>query len=98
MIVAKENDVVEGKPFCSVFNGKKIALFKIEKAYYALENTCTHMGGPLCKGTLNEEVVTCPLHGSKFNVKTGSVIGGPAIKPVKRYEVRVVGQDIEITQ
>ena len=98
MKVAKKTDVVEGKPFCAVAEGKKIALFKVGDAYYAVENTCTHMGGPLCRGTLSGDVVECPWHGSKFNVKTGTVVRGPANRPVKQYKVRVVGEDIEVIE
>ncbi|MCX6778332.1 MAG: non-heme iron oxygenase ferredoxin subunit [Candidatus Micrarchaeota archaeon] len=96
MKVAKKSDVVEGKPFCAMMGGTKIAIFKVGAGYYAVDNACTHRSGPLCKGKLDGEVVECPWHGSKFNVKTGAVVGGPATKPVKQYKVRVVGEDIEV--
>jgi nitrite reductase/ring-hydroxylating ferredoxin subunit len=95
MKVAKKSDVVEGKPFCAVAEGKKIAIFNVGGKYYAFDNSCTHRGGPLCKGKLSGDVVECPWHGSKFNVKTGEVVGGPAQKPLKQYKVKVVGEDIE---
>jgi len=98
MKVAKKKDVVEGKPFCAVFKEKPIALFNVGGAYYAVDNKCTHMGGPLCQGMLSGEVIQCPWHGSRFNVKTGKVIGGPASRPVKQHEVRVDGEDIEVTE
>lgn len=56
------------------------------------------MGGPLCQGTLSGDVVQCPWHGSRFDVKSGKVVGGPAKKPVKQYKVHVDGEDIEVTE
>jgi nitrite reductase/ring-hydroxylating ferredoxin subunit len=98
MKVAKKKDVVEGVPFCAVFEEKSIALFNAGGTYYAIDSTCTHMGGPLCQGTLNGDVVQCPWHGSRFDVKSGAVVGGPAKKPVKQYKVQVDGEDIEVTE
>jgi nitrite reductase/ring-hydroxylating ferredoxin subunit len=96
MKVAKKSDVMEGKPFCAMMDGKKLAIFNVGGKYYAFENSCTHRGGPLCKGKLSGDVIECPWHGSKFNVKTGAVVGGPAQKPKEVYKVRIVGEDIEV--
>jgi len=98
MKVAKKKDVIQGEPFCAVFKETPIALFNIQNTYYAIDSTCTHMGGPLCHGTLSGDVVRCPWHGSRFDVKTGKVVGGPADRPVKQYEVRVDEEDIEIIE
>ena len=76
--------------------GHEIALFNIAGSFYAIDNTCTHVGGPLCEGELNGTEVTCPWHGAAFDVTTGQVLGPPAGAPVKRYDVRVTGSDIEI--
>jgi len=98
MKVAKKKDVVEGVPFCAVFEKKPIALFNVGGTYYAIDNTCTHMGGPLCQGTLKGDVVQCPWHGSRFDLKSGKVVRGPAEIPVKQYKVQVDGEDIEVTE
>lgn len=55
----------------------------------ALDNTCTHAGGPLDEGTVSNGCVTCPLHGSIFRLANGSVVHGPASTPQPSYEVRV---------
>ncbi len=75
---------------------KKIALFNVDGAYYAIDDTCTHRGGPLSEGELEGAEVTCPWHGAIYNVTTGAVIGGPAPQNVTAYKVRVVGSDIEV--
>lgn len=76
--------------------GQKIALFRLDGAFYALSDTCTHRGGPLSEGTVEGMEVTCPWHGAKFDIRTGAVLGPPAQQGVKSYPVRVTGADIEI--
>jgi nitrite reductase (NADH) small subunit len=76
--------------------GKKIALFNVDGTFYAIDETCTHRGGPLSEGMLMGIEVTCPWHGAVFDVRTGSVLGPPAPKGVARYNVRVEGEGIEV--
>jgi nitrite reductase/ring-hydroxylating ferredoxin subunit len=77
-------------------DGQRIAVFNIGGSYYAIENTCPHRGGPLAEGMVTGEEVICPWHGSRFNVKTGSVVTPPARQRVKSFPVRVTGNDVEI--
>lgn len=70
--------------------GEQIALFNVDSQFFALDNTCTHRGGPLADGE-----VTCP-HGATFDVRTGEVVGPPAQRAVVRYGVRATGTDIEV--
>jgi len=76
--------------------GNSIAIFKVGEAFYAIENTCTHRGGPLAEGTLDGAVVTCPWHGAQFDVKTGAVLGPPAPRGVKSFPVRLAGDSVEV--
>jgi len=69
--------------------------------YYALGNRCTHAGGNLSKGFLDGTTITCPKHGSKFDVITGKAILGPKIvfvrlktKDVPKFEVKIEGKNI----
>ncbi|HYK92968.1 MAG TPA: Rieske 2Fe-2S domain-containing protein [Thermoplasmata archaeon] len=71
--------------------GREIAVFNVAGQLYAIDAKCTHVGGPLDKGAVQEFVVNCPWHGSHFDVRTGEVRRGPAIKPVRSYPVRVEG-------
>jgi nitrite reductase/ring-hydroxylating ferredoxin subunit len=77
--------------------GKPVLVANFEGKYYAIGNVCTHMGCTLTDGTLNGEVVTCPCHGSKFNVKNGNVVGGPAKKPEPAYQVKAEGDQVLIS-
>ncbi|HUY13252.1 MAG TPA: non-heme iron oxygenase ferredoxin subunit [Terriglobia bacterium] len=74
--------------------GRSIALFNVEGTFYAIDNTCTHRGGPLGEGELNGEIVTCPWHGANFNVKTGAVTGPPAGTGVHSFVVKVEAGDV----
>ena len=76
--------------------GQKIALFRVDGAFHALSDTCTHRGGPLSEGELEGAEVTCPWHGAKFDIRTGAVLGPPAAQGVKSYLVRVTGANVEI--
>lgn len=68
---------------------KRIALYHVEDGFYATSEVCTHSGQSLVEGSLNGEVVTCPAHGGKFNVKTGRAKAFPCIIPLKKYPVEV---------
>ena len=75
--------------------GKRSALFKLGADYFAIDDTCTHVGGSLSEGTIMGRSVACPWHGAMFNVTNGQGTP-PARGPVSCYPVRVNGSDIEI--
>lgn len=93
---AAVGDVDLGQGKLVEIGDKKIALFNVDGAYYAIDDTCTHRGGPLSEGELQGAEVTCPWHGAIYNVTTSAVIGGPAPQNVAAYKVHVVGADIEV--
>ena len=80
-----ESELQEGEPMCATLGQRPVALFKVGGKVYCVDNRCTHMGGPLCEGTVDEAVVECPWHGSRFDVRTGQVVGPPARTPVRSY-------------
>lgn len=94
--VAKTDEIVPGQGKMIEVGGKKIALFNVEGSFHAIDDTCTHRGGPLSEGSLDGNEVTCPFHGARFDVTTGGVLGPPASQGVARYNVRVEGGDIEV--
>jgi nitrite reductase/ring-hydroxylating ferredoxin subunit len=93
---ASVGDLAPGQAKLVEVEGKSLALFNVGGTYYALDNACTHQGGPLSEGALDGEQVTCPWHGAVFNVTTGAVVQGPATTNVACYRVRMVGPDVEI--
>ena len=94
--VGTAEELAPGQAKMVEVGGKKIALFNVDGTYYAIDDSCTHRGGPLSEGELSGSEVTCPWHGATFDVKTGNALGPPASKGVSRYVVRVSGNSVEI--
>ncbi|MBI2880697.1 MAG: non-heme iron oxygenase ferredoxin subunit [Candidatus Tectomicrobia bacterium] len=94
--VAKTGELSEHSGMCVEVGDKKIALFRTEDGYCAIDDTCPHRGGPLSEGEVEGNEVTCPWHGAQFNIRSGDVLSPPASAGVASYNVRVSGDDIEI--
>jgi nitrite reductase (NADH) small subunit len=92
--VAEIKDVKPGTGKVVQAEGHRIALFNVAGTFHAIDNTCSHRSGPIGEGKLEGEVVTCPWHGAKFNVKTGEVLTPPARKGVWSFPVKVQGNDV----
>jgi len=60
--------------------GKALALFNVDGTYRAIDNTCSHRGGPLGEGDLEGTIVACPWHGWRWDVTTGANANNPAVK------------------
>ena len=69
-----------------------VAVFNVDGALCATQLTCPHRQGPLNEGTFDGSTVTCPWHGSQFDVRTGAVLRGPATDPLMTYRVTVDGE------
>ncbi len=69
----------------------EVAVYNVDGTFYATDNACTHAYAPLNEGTLDGPVITCPWHGSCFNVITGAVLQQPATDPLQTYSVQVEG-------
>jgi len=94
--VAKTGEIAPGEGKAVAVGVRRIALFNIDGAYHAIDDACPHRGGPLSEGMVVGTEVTCPWHGSVFDVTSGTVLGAPAPRDVARYDVRVKGEDIEV--
>ena len=93
--IASVSDLKPGENKVVNANGKEVALFNVNGEFFAISNTCLHRGGPLGEGFLESDVVTCPWHGWKFNVKTGENAMMPTAK-VATYEVRIEDDNISV--
>jgi nitrite reductase/ring-hydroxylating ferredoxin subunit len=94
--VANVGDVDDGELARFEIGGSPITIANVGGSFYGFHDVCTHMGCSLAAGVLDETVVTCPCHGSQFDVTTGSVQRGPASDPVSTFTVRVEGETIEV--
>lgn len=87
-------DCPSGKIKGVQLGGKRLFIANADGSFYACNARCTHMGGPLDEGKLEGKIVTCPWHGSRFDVTDGKVIRGPAATPIQTYKVEVKGTEI----
>lgn len=94
--VAKTSEIGAGQAKAVDVKGQTVAVFNVGGKFYAIEDTCTHVGGPLSEGELQGTAVTCPWHGAQFDVTSGKVLGPPAAEGVKSYPVRVEGDEIKV--
>jgi 3-phenylpropionate/trans-cinnamate dioxygenase ferredoxin component len=94
--VAKVGEIPAGGVKVVRLGDLPVAVFHVDGGYYALEDVCTHDGGPLAEGAIEGGVVECPRHGARFDIKTGAVLSLPATVPVPRYEVQVRGDEIQV--
>jgi nitrite reductase/ring-hydroxylating ferredoxin subunit len=94
--VARFDDLVPGRGTVVQARGIRVALFLHEDGtLYALRNQCPHMGGELGEGELRGDIVTCPWHGWRFNVKTGKNVAADVVA-VRTFPTRVEGNDVYV--
>jgi nitrite reductase/ring-hydroxylating ferredoxin subunit len=74
----------------------RVNVTNAEGRLYAYEDACTHMGCSLAEGEFEGVVVTCPCHGSQFDVTTGAVLRGPANRPVQPIGLTIVEDQIRV--
>ena len=95
--------VEENKLYRVTVAGVPVVLLRQGLQLYAISATCPHAGGPLDEGTLQENVgvglapaLECPWHGSRFCMRDGRVLTGPATVNAPRYDVRVRNGQVEL--
>jgi nitrite reductase/ring-hydroxylating ferredoxin subunit len=87
--VARWEDLEEGGLLGVEIDGEAVCLAKVDGVIYACNGECTHIGGRLYEGELTGTVLTCPVHGAQFDLRTGRVLRGPARQDLVLYPVRV---------
>ena len=95
--VAKASEILAGTTRRVVADGIEILLCNVGGTIYAIEDVCTHDGGPLDQGTLEGACVVCPRHGATFDVRTGDALTLPAVLPVMTFDVAVEGDDVYVS-
>ena len=82
-----------GKTLVEV-DGEMVALFHVEGRFYALDDVCTHDGGPLADGELRDHKIACPRHGAKFDIRTGAALTMPAVRATRAHDVKIEGDGV----
>jgi nitrite reductase/ring-hydroxylating ferredoxin subunit len=88
-LLCHTNEISEGELREFVLKEVEILVVKYAGQIYCLQARCTHAGAPLVEGELNDDVLQCPWHGSRFNIKNGLVIRGPAAKQLRMYNCSI---------
>jgi len=94
--VARVGEIARGGLKVVHVDQMPVAIFHLADGYYAIKDVCTHDGGPVAEGELDGDVIECPRHGARFNVRTGAVVRLPATTPVLTLPVRVSGEEIQL--
>jgi nitrite reductase/ring-hydroxylating ferredoxin subunit len=92
--IGSSGDVVRGQMRVFDLAGTKVNVVSAGGSLYAFDDTCTHAGCSLAKGKLDGTTVTCPCHGSQFDVTSGAVLRGPASRPVRSRSVKFEGENL----
>jgi 3-phenylpropionate/trans-cinnamate dioxygenase ferredoxin subunit len=99
--VARVEEVPPGTATVVQVGGTELALVNVDGTFFAVDNECTHMGGFLGEGEINDDwsewAIECPVHGSVFDVRTGEVLNPPAPTPVRTYPVEVEGEVVKVS-
>jgi 3-phenylpropionate/trans-cinnamate dioxygenase ferredoxin subunit len=92
--IADRSALAPDKPLCVQVEGRPIALFDLAGNCYAIDDTCTHAGGPLSEGEVEDGAVVCPWHGARFDLRSGAVLAPPAGSAVRSYPVKIQGREV----
>jgi 3-phenylpropionate/trans-cinnamate dioxygenase ferredoxin subunit len=90
------SELPPGKMICVDLNGQRVLVANVDGVFYAADDTCTHEDASLSSGSLKGELVKCPLHGSRFNLRTGEPMEDPAEEPLRCYSVKVEGGTVQV--
>lgn len=94
--VARTTDVPDPGKLLVEVDGRLVALFHVGGQFYALDDVCTHDGGPLAEGDLRGYEIACPRHGARFDIRTGAALSMPATQPTVAHDVKVEGDQVHV--
>jgi len=92
--LCKTADIPDGKMKVFDVKGRQVFVANCSGKFYCCDNKCTHVGGPLGEGLLEENVVTCPWHGGQFDITSGKVMRGPPQKDIKTHKTAVKKDEV----
>ncbi len=94
--VADEEDFPPGTFKCVDIDDVLVAVFNLDGEYHAIENVCSHEYAELTDGEVEGNEIICPLHGARFDIRTGEALTPPADEPVAKLPVRVDGGVVQV--
>lgn len=94
--VAQVKDIPDPGKVLLEIDERLIVLMHVGGEFFCLEDLCTHDGGPLGEGDLDDHSIACPRHGAKFDIRSGAPLTMPATEPTKAYPVKVEAGEVFI--
>ena len=98
MAVAKASDIEEGVVKVIRVDGAPVGVTLVEGEFFAFADVCTHDGGPVAEGELDEYIIECPRHGAKFDIRTGKAKQLPAVTPIPVYMIRIENDQVLVSK
>jgi len=92
--VAGMDELPRGETLCVEIDGREILLCHTTDGIFAVDNLCSHAHARLCEGKLKGQKILCPLHGAAFDVRDGSALSRPAIRPIASHKVELDSESI----
>ena len=92
--VCKTSDIPDPGQAVFEVDDRFVVVFHVAGEFYALDDCCTHDGGPLGEGTLDGFQIICPRHGARFDIRTGQAMTMPAVQATPAHEVKIEGEDV----
>src|SRR5579875_525204 len=92
--VCSLDELEVGSPTHFERDGKHYIIIRKPYGVFVLDGICTHEYAELWRGFVTDDLITCPLHLSQFNIRTGEVVTPPAEQPLRAYDVQIRGREV----
>ena len=96
--VAKIDDLAPGQMMYVEVGEDPVVLINLDGEFFALSDICTHQDASLSDGEIVGDEIECPLHGGAFEIRTGQPASFPVVVPVETYQVRVIGETVQVAK
>jgi nitrite reductase/ring-hydroxylating ferredoxin subunit len=94
--VAKVDFLEPGELMYVEVDDEPVCLINLDGELHAINDVCTHEDASLSDGTIDGDLIECPMHGGSFDIRTGAAASMPVVVAIEKYEVRIVGDEVQI--
>lgn len=95
--VGQAGEIADGEVNSYSVGERQVGIANVGGALHAFDDLCSHQQCSLAAGELDDVVIECPCHGSRFDVTTGEAVQGPATDPVDVFEAREEGDELQVS-
>lgn len=96
--IATTDEIAPGDRMIVELGRDGVIVFNVGGTFYAVAEICSHQEFSLADGALINHVLECPKHSAQFDIRTGQHLCPPAVSPIKGYDVRVEGDQVQIAR